>query len=355
MNNFEKDWNDGIAICSLVEGICPDTIDTSVLNREEDIENCELGISKASEVLNVPTLISGEDMSNPSVDQLSMMTYLSGFISAFEKILLDWVNRKIPEKDTRNLSTDWNSGDRLTALLNAFIPEYWDKFDANDQENLERLLNKIEGQFPTKYDLHAKQMMDPQVDNLIIGCYLFRLKGKLDQLEKQQMRDKERLERERLARARVKREQLALEKEKERLENERLKQERENEALERERLEQEKEKERLSLEREKQRIEGERLVRESVERAYKEEERMRYEIMKLDLLNWVNEMLWPKMKIANFERDWLSADAITVLLNSMRPNVLPESEVEGNHAEKWNIALKSAENNFGLKADFNGK
>lgn len=410
-----------------MDGLCPGAIDARNLNAEEDIENCELGVEKAFDVLAVPKLISGVDMSNPGVDQLSMMTYLSGFISPFEKMLLDWVNEKIPEKEAKNLSTDWNSGDRLRSLVNAYLPGFWGSFNANDKDSLQGLLNKIQAELPTNYPMTAEKMMDPAVDNLEIGCYLFRLKERLEALPKedpnytqrkeelmlwvnskiphhkasnfttdwddgtrlralmntyiigfhgdfdheggedgsnyQQLLDKidstldypSPLSAAEFANPKVDekvvvqylwdlRDKLEayLVSERERRERERLAMISEQERLERERL--------LELER----IERDRLAQEAIDRQRLEEEVRAYEKQKADLLTWVNEMVWPVIRVYNFEADWRTGDTMAGLLNSIRPNVLPEAALQGGSSDKWDNALRASENGFGVRADFTG-
>jgi len=75
---FTKDWNDGKAICALANslkpGICPNHRE---LNPENALSNATLGTDVAERELEIPKVLAPEDMINPAVDELSVMTYIS--------------------------------------------------------------------------------------------------------------------------------------------------------------------------------------------------------------------------------------------------------------------------------------
>ncbi|KAK0169999.1 hypothetical protein PV328_010615 [Microctonus aethiopoides] len=83
INNFTSDWNDGRAVGALVDavapGLCPDWQDW---NPKDAAQNATEAMNLADDWLNIPQLISPEEMVNPNVDELSMMTYLSQYPSA---------------------------------------------------------------------------------------------------------------------------------------------------------------------------------------------------------------------------------------------------------------------------------
>ncbi|CAD6204963.1 GSCOCG00003073001-RA-CDS [Cotesia congregata] len=83
INNFTSDWNDGRAVGALVDavapGLCPDWPDW---NPKDAVQNASEAMSLADDWLNIPQLISPEEMVNPNVDELSMMTYLSQYPNA---------------------------------------------------------------------------------------------------------------------------------------------------------------------------------------------------------------------------------------------------------------------------------
>ncbi|XP_012939324.2 filamin-A-like [Aplysia californica] len=83
INNFTTDWNSGKAIGALVDavgpGLCPDWEDW---DPKKNKNNAKEAMDAAEKWLDVPQLIRPEEMTNPKVDDLSMMTYLSQFPNA---------------------------------------------------------------------------------------------------------------------------------------------------------------------------------------------------------------------------------------------------------------------------------
>ncbi|XP_017762740.1 PREDICTED: filamin-A-like, partial [Eufriesea mexicana] len=83
ITNFTTDWNDGRAVGALVDavatGLCPDWKDW---NKNDAIQNASEAMQLADDWLNVPQLIKPEEMVNPNIDEMSMMTYLSQYPSA---------------------------------------------------------------------------------------------------------------------------------------------------------------------------------------------------------------------------------------------------------------------------------
>lgn len=83
VTNLTTDWNDGKVLGALVDaiapGLCPDWPDWKP---EDALKNVREVMQTAETHLNVPQLIKPEDLINPKVDDLSMMTYLSQFPNA---------------------------------------------------------------------------------------------------------------------------------------------------------------------------------------------------------------------------------------------------------------------------------
>ncbi|XP_022254826.1 filamin-A-like, partial [Limulus polyphemus] len=83
VQNFTTDWKDGIAVGALVDavapGLCPDWSDWSPNNA---LGNASEAMNLADDWLGVPQLIKPEEMVNPNIDELSMMTYLSQYPNA---------------------------------------------------------------------------------------------------------------------------------------------------------------------------------------------------------------------------------------------------------------------------------
>ena len=80
IKNFTIDWNDGRALCALSNsikaGLCPGHW---TLDRSCGLANCELGLQLAYDAFGISMVLSAEDLNNPDVDELSVMTYLSYF------------------------------------------------------------------------------------------------------------------------------------------------------------------------------------------------------------------------------------------------------------------------------------
>lgn len=83
ITNFTNDWNNGTAIGALVDacapGLCPDW---DKWKPEDRLKNVTQAMEAAEKFLNVAQLVTPEEMINPKVDELSMMTYLSQFPNA---------------------------------------------------------------------------------------------------------------------------------------------------------------------------------------------------------------------------------------------------------------------------------
>lgn len=83
ITNFTSDWHDGKAVGALVDavapGLCPDWQDWSP---KDAIQNATEAMGLADDWLNVRQLIKPEEMINPNMDEMSMMTYLSQYPNA---------------------------------------------------------------------------------------------------------------------------------------------------------------------------------------------------------------------------------------------------------------------------------
>ncbi|KAI1890362.1 hypothetical protein AGOR_G00152950 [Albula goreensis] len=83
ITNFSQDWRDGKALGALVDscapGLCPDweTWDTV-----KPVDNASEAMQLADDWLGIPQVIAPEEIIDPSVDEQSVMTYLSQFPKA---------------------------------------------------------------------------------------------------------------------------------------------------------------------------------------------------------------------------------------------------------------------------------
>lgn len=81
--NLTSDWTDGRRLATLCDEIAPGLFpDADSLDSADAKQNVGEAIELASEYLNVPKLMNPEDIANPSIDEKSMMTYLSEYIDA---------------------------------------------------------------------------------------------------------------------------------------------------------------------------------------------------------------------------------------------------------------------------------
>lgn len=180
IKNFTTDWNDGIALCALVNHIKPDLCPNySTLDSKQSLENCSCGINLAEEELGVVKIIEAEDLCDPDVDRLSVMTYISSFCKPANEYLLKWVKGKIPDLDQEgkitNLNTDWQNGVNLASLLDALKPgcfPSWQELDpAKASENLIKAMKIGEEHFGVK----PFTISDGGVDELSLATYLTHL------------------------------------------------------------------------------------------------------------------------------------------------------------------------------------
>lgn len=83
INNFTTDWNNGKAVGALVDsvapGLCPDW---PLWDSKNALQNASEAMGLADDWLNVRQLIKPEELTNPNIDEQSMMTYLSQYPSA---------------------------------------------------------------------------------------------------------------------------------------------------------------------------------------------------------------------------------------------------------------------------------
>lgn len=77
------DWNDGKAIGALVDnvapGLCPDW---ATWDPKDALQNAAEAMGLADDWLGVRQLIKPDEMTNPNIDEQSMMTYLSQYPAA---------------------------------------------------------------------------------------------------------------------------------------------------------------------------------------------------------------------------------------------------------------------------------
>lgn len=175
--NFSTDWNDGKAVCGMVDriqpGLCPNHF---ALERSRGLENCRLGMDLSEQHLDIPKVLTPEDLNNPEVDDLSVMTYLSYFCQPYNAVLMQWIRQKIPHRGIKNLSTDWNNGINLGALTEACFPGIcsdWETMDpSNAIKNNEKMIGLIKERLGIDCPVSAAELADPKMDEIVVATYL---------------------------------------------------------------------------------------------------------------------------------------------------------------------------------------
>ncbi len=130
--NFSQSWNNGLALSALVDYCKPGLIPNHTsLDPNNGLENIKNAMDIAEKELGVPQVMHPEDMAVEKPDELSVMTYVSGYShqdSAAQKSLLIWINCQMPHHQVTNLSSDWTDGKALGALTDVLsggqLPEY---------------------------------------------------------------------------------------------------------------------------------------------------------------------------------------------------------------------------------------
>jgi filamin len=83
VTDFTSSWNDGTSVAALVDaiapGLCPEA---DTMNPKNALSNAQYAMTLAEDWLDVPMVLTPDDMVNPYVDELSMMTYLSQYPDA---------------------------------------------------------------------------------------------------------------------------------------------------------------------------------------------------------------------------------------------------------------------------------
>uniref|UniRef100_A0AC35FWF6 Calponin-homology (CH) domain-containing protein n=1 Tax=Panagrolaimus sp. PS1159 TaxID=55785 RepID=A0AC35FWF6_9BILA len=123
LTNFRTAWNDGIAISALIDycqsGLIPEWRN---LNPKNGYANCAKALSIAERHLNIPAIISAEDLSSNELDELSAITYLSYFVKRggpAYKATLENVRKLLPDVRINDFERSFNDGYLLARLVEA--------------------------------------------------------------------------------------------------------------------------------------------------------------------------------------------------------------------------------------------
>ena len=150
VTNFSQSWNNGLALSALVDYCKPGLIPNHAsLDPNNGLENITNAMDIAEKELGVPQVMHPEDMAVEKPDELSVMTYVSGYShqdSAGQKSLLIWINIQMPHFQVTNLSSDWTDGKALGALTDVLsggqFPEYEGMSSETPLENCKIVMHK---------------------------------------------------------------------------------------------------------------------------------------------------------------------------------------------------------------------
>ena len=174
VKNFTTDWNDGKALCALVDyiqpGLCPDH---ASLDPENKLANCKRGIKLAEEKLEIMSIIEPDDLCDPEIDAHCVVTYVSSFCKPANKALLKWIQGLMPNRKIKNLCKDWRDGINLACLLYALFPRLLPNYDDLDNQNtLESLTDVMEAGEQCTGIKPPQKLLDGILDELSMSTYL---------------------------------------------------------------------------------------------------------------------------------------------------------------------------------------
>ena len=176
-SNFTTDWNDGLRLSALVDYCKPGLIpDHASLDPNNRLENVTRAMDLAKEELGVPQVMHPEDLAVDKPDELSVMTYVSGFCRPGQQSLLDWVNSKIPNQPVSNFTTDWADGRALGALTDSVseggFPDC-EQMKADDgTKNCQDAMEAAENLLAVEKIVSPEEFAETDMDHLTRSAYV---------------------------------------------------------------------------------------------------------------------------------------------------------------------------------------
>ena len=184
VGNFTTNWNDGLRLSALVDfckpGLIPDHASLDPGNR---LANVTHAMDLAESELGVPKVMHPEDLAVDKPDELSVMTYVSGFCkpnSAGLNSLLEWVNSKIPNRPVSNFTTDWSDGKALAALVDALtqgqFPECDQMTDVDNYKNCQEAMDAADRLLGVNKTVPPEEFSENDLDQLTRSTYIAQFK-----------------------------------------------------------------------------------------------------------------------------------------------------------------------------------
>ena len=180
IGNFHNDWSDGVRLSELVDFCKPGLIPNHAsLDPSKKLENVTNAMNLAEKELGVPMVMHPEDLAVEKPDELSVMTYVSGFCSpdsCGQNALIDWVNSKIPNQPVTNLTTDWTDGRALAALVDALtqggFPESDQMVEEDGLKNCQAAMEAAENLLGVKKTVSPEDFSESDMDHLTRSTYV---------------------------------------------------------------------------------------------------------------------------------------------------------------------------------------
>ncbi|CAI8056215.1 Filamin-C [Geodia barretti] len=177
ISNLNTDWNDGRCLMALIGEVKPGVgHDVRALDPTKRRKNCARALAIAANHLKIPQLIAPEDLSNPHIDDLSVMTYLSYYCEPAKQRLLKWVKRMIPQMRVTSFGADWVDGRAFGALIDACFPGLvpgWHQMEpGNTKENMAQILPLVKRSLGIDADFTAVELARGQVEELKVMTFI---------------------------------------------------------------------------------------------------------------------------------------------------------------------------------------
>lgn len=177
ITNLNTDWNDGRCLMALIGEVKPGVgHDVRGLDPTKRRQNCARALTIAANHLKIPQLIAPEDLSNPNIDDLSVMTYLSYYCEPAKQRLLKWIKRVIPHMRITNFGSDWVDGRAFGALLDACFPGFfpgWHQLEpGKTKENMSQILPLVKRSLGIEVDFTAAELARGEVEELKVMTFV---------------------------------------------------------------------------------------------------------------------------------------------------------------------------------------
>ena len=155
--------------------------DVKTLDPTKRRQNCAGALRIARNHLKIPQLIAPEDLSNPHIDELSMMTYLSYYCEPARQRLMKWVKRAIPHMGITNFGSDWVDGRAFGALIDVcfpgLFPEWHELEKGQTRENMVQIFPLAKKRLGIEVDFNATELVKGEVEELKIMTFINLIKN----------------------------------------------------------------------------------------------------------------------------------------------------------------------------------